>query len=76
VPKLPRPTGKELLDFLMRQGFIVMHIRGSHHVLKRGEQQTTVPIHGKRTVKMGTVRGILRDIEMSPREFMQSWQER
>ncbi len=31
--------------------------------------------HGNETLKMGTLRGILRDIEMSPDEFTRLWNE-
>ncbi len=70
---LPRPSGKELLDFLRKQGFEIVRIRGSHHFLQRGELRTTVPVHGQRTLKLGTLLGVLRDIHMSSREFIQLW---
>lgn len=37
MAKLPRPTGKQMLDFLNRQGFSIIRIRGSHHVVKMRE---------------------------------------
>ena len=58
-----------MVRFLERQGFIVTRVRGSHHFLDRGDQRTSVPVHGNRTLKTGTLRSILRDIEMSPTEF-------
>jgi predicted RNA binding protein YcfA (HicA-like mRNA interferase family) len=64
-----------MLAFLKRQGFSVVHIRGSHHVVQRGGQYTTVPIHGNRTLKIGTLRKILRDIDMTPVEFERLWRE-
>ena len=75
MAKLPRPSGKEMLVFLKSQGFSVIRIRGSHHVLNRGDQYTTVPVHGNRSLKIGTLRKILRDIEMSPNEFSRLWSE-
>jgi len=33
--------------------------------MARGDHRTSVPVHGNRTLKIGTLRGILRDIEMS-----------
>ena len=62
-----------MLDFLQRQGFSVVRIRGSHHVMNRGDQYTTVPVHGNQSLKIGTLRKILRDIKMSPAEFMDLW---
>ena len=73
MAKLPRPSGKDMLDFLQRQGFSVVRICGSHHVVNRGDQYTTVPVHGNQSLKIGTLRKILRDIDMSPAEFMDLW---
>jgi len=73
VPNLPRPSGKEMVRFLERQGFTLVRVRGSHHYVARGNQHTTVPVHGNQTLKIGTRRGILRDIDMSPEEFMARW---
>jgi predicted RNA binding protein YcfA (HicA-like mRNA interferase family) len=60
-----------MIRFLESQGFTVVRIRGSHHVLARGSARTTVPVHGSQTLRIGTLRGILRDIEMSPAKFIE-----
>ena len=73
VTKLPRPSGKELVRFLQRQGFELRRVRGSHHFLERGDRRTTVPVHGNRPLKIGTLRSILRDIGQSPAEFEEGW---
>jgi len=73
VANLPRPSGKEMVRFLERQGFSVIRVRGSHHFMERGDARTTVPVHGNQTLKIGTLRGILRDIGMSPTEFEAAW---
>jgi predicted RNA binding protein YcfA (HicA-like mRNA interferase family) len=73
VGKLPRPSGKEMLKFLTDRGFRVLRIRGSHHFLESATHRTCVPVHGAKILKIGTLRGILRDINMSPSEFEQEW---
>ena len=73
MASLPRPSGRDLIRFLQRRGFTVMRIRGSHHVLASGHHHTTVPVHGNETLKIGTLRSILRDIELSPTEFENAW---
>jgi predicted RNA binding protein YcfA (HicA-like mRNA interferase family) len=62
-------SGKDLLRFLRREGFVVLRIRGSHHVLARGDVDTVVPVHGNRELAVGTLRKILRDIDMTPEDF-------
>ncbi|MBL8233772.1 MAG: type II toxin-antitoxin system HicA family toxin [Bryobacterales bacterium] len=73
MPKLPRPTGAEMVRFLESQGFRVVRVRGSHHILVKGELRTTVPVHGSQTLRIGTLRGILRDVEIGPAEFGSRW---
>ena len=76
MARLPRPSGRQMVSFLESQGFTVVRVRGSHHVMARETQRTSIPIHGNRALKIGTLRGILRDIEMSPDEFKRLWDER
>lgn len=65
-----------MVRFLESLGFRVIRVRGSHHVMAQETTRTTVPVHGNRVLKIGTLRGILRDIEMSPDEFERLWDER
>jgi predicted RNA binding protein YcfA (HicA-like mRNA interferase family) len=69
MPKLPRVTGREMVRFLERESFQLLRVRGSHHYMSKGELRTSVPVHGNRELKIGTLRSILRDIQMSPSEF-------
>lgn len=58
-----------MLRFLGREGFTLTRVRGSHHILNRGETDAIVPVHGNRTLAIGTLRKILRDVGMTPDEF-------
>ena len=69
MPSLPRVTGREMVRFLEREGFQLIRVRGSHHFLEKGELRTTVPVHGNRELKIGTLRSILRDIQMAASEI-------
>lgn len=75
MTKLPRPSGKEMITFLVRQGFQLIRISGSHHFFEREQEHTCVPVHGNETLKIGTLRSILRDIDMTPSVFEQLWNE-
>lgn len=73
--KLPRLTGKDMLHFLERQGFICVRISGSHHHMEKGRLRCPVPIHRNEHLKIGTLRNILRMIQMKPEEFERLWRE-
>lgn len=71
MPKVPLVTGSELIQALKRVGFEVTRQRGSHVQLRRNETDGTVttfpvPVHAGRTLKRGTLHGILRKAGIEP----------
>jgi len=75
MARLPRVSGEEMVRFLTKRGFAVIRVRGSHHFLEGAGRRTCVPVHGNRPLKTGTLRSILRDVELSPAEFERAWRE-
>ena len=53
-------NGKQVIKSLERAGFRVLRTNGSHHVLGNSERKVTVPIHGSRDLKIGTLKSIER----------------
>lgn len=53
-------TGKELIKLLQKQGWVLDRIQGSHHILVRGDQTLTVPVHGHNDLKKGTLHAIMK----------------
>lgn len=50
---------KDLLKALIKGGWEVIRIKGSHHVLKKGDQIEVIPIHGQ-DVPTGLLNKILK----------------
>lgn len=50
---------RELLNLLVKNGWTVVSVRGSHHRLKKGNQIEVIPIHGK-DLKIGLLTAILK----------------
>ena len=66
MTKLPRISGKNLVSVLQKFGFIVLRVKGSHHILKHPDGRTTVvPIHKNETLGPGLLSKILKDCEIS-----------
>lgn len=66
MPKLPRPTGKELITALAKVGFDVIRVRGSHHFVRHQDgRAAVVPVHGGETIGPGLLNKILRDCEVN-----------
>lgn len=68
MPDYPVVSGADLIRALERLGFEQVRQRGSHVVLRRGEQGCVVPLH--RELKRGTLAGIVRQSGLSPEEVI------
>jgi len=68
MKKLPRDLpAKKIISALERAGFTVDRVTGSHYVLIKDKLRTVVPYH--KSVKVGTLKAILNQIEMSLEDF-------
>jgi predicted RNA binding protein YcfA (HicA-like mRNA interferase family) len=58
---------------LQRAGFELVHVRGSHHYLRRphGSRLVVVPVHGNRDLPVGTLRSVLRQAEVTREELLE-----
>lgn len=53
-------NGKEVIKRLKDEGFVVVRSHGSHFRLARGAVKVSVPVHGRRDLKPGTLASIER----------------
>ncbi len=68
MKKLPRDLpAKKIIAALERSGFVVDRVTGSHYILIKEKLRTVVPYH--KSVKVGTLKAILNQIEMSLEDF-------
>lgn len=51
-------NGRQVIRALERNGFKVIRISGSHHILSNGQRKVTVPVHGATDVEIGTLKSI------------------
>lgn len=54
-------SGKELVKRLEKAGWVLDHISSSHHVMKRGGNTISVPVHANRDIPKGTLNKLLKD---------------
>lgn len=74
MPKLPRDlSGLQIIKILSRLGFRFLRQRGSHVILEKIEGSLrwgcVVPLH--KEVKVGTLKGILKQARVSEEEFLE-----
>jgi predicted RNA binding protein YcfA (HicA-like mRNA interferase family) len=60
-------SGKHFCKVLQKHGWELQRICGSHHIFsKSGNPKIlTVPVHGNKSLKTGTLRKLLRDAELT-----------
>ncbi|MEI6385290.1 MAG: type II toxin-antitoxin system HicA family toxin [Spirochaetota bacterium] len=55
-------TGRQVAKLLETNGWALDRISSSHHIYhKAGFRPVSVPIHGSKDLKVGTLHGILKD---------------
>jgi predicted RNA binding protein YcfA (HicA-like mRNA interferase family) len=71
--RLPTLSGRRVLRALAAAGFTIDRVVGSHHVLVfPGDpaRTVTVPVHGGKDLKPGTLRSIIRQAGLTVDEFV------
>ena len=53
-------NGRRVLKQLKAAGWIVVRIRGSHHMVHKDGQMCPIPVHGKSDIASGTLAKIAR----------------
>ncbi len=70
MSKLPRVPGQEVVAALQRVGYRVRRQHGSHMILRRDDPFSQVVVPAHRELDRGTLRAILRQIDLSVEEFI------
>ena len=70
MTKLPQVKPKKLEKVLLKLGFESRPGKGSHKVFKHPDgRRTVLPVHN-RPVRTGTLRAILRQVDITLKEFI------
>jgi len=70
MPKLSPIGSNKLIKILTKEGFILIRQKGSHARLEHTDgRKTSVPVHTGENVRIGLLRKILRDINLTPEQF-------
>ncbi len=74
MPKIPSLTAKKLLQFFLRQKFVIDRQTGSHVILYRSndKKRAVIPFHRK-DIPKGTFVSILRESGYSAEDFLKLW---
>lgn len=64
-------SGKDLCRAIQRKGWVLVRIKGSHHVfMKEGRhERIVIPIHGNRPLKLGLLRAQMKIAGLTEEEL-------
>jgi predicted RNA binding protein YcfA (HicA-like mRNA interferase family) len=53
-------NGKEVVKRLEKEGWMLVKINGSHHMMQHIElnKKVPIPVHGSKDIKIGTIKSI------------------
>lgn len=71
MSKLPHISSRECIRALAKVGFYFVRQRGSHITLRRDKPLTQVVVPENRELPPGTLRGIIRDADLTVDEFLE-----
>ena len=70
MSRLRTVPARRIIQFLRSRGFLQIRQRGSHRFFVHADGRTaTVPDHRGEDLGRGLIRAILRDVDVTPREF-------
>ena len=71
MTKLPTDlSGQELVNILIRLGFVFQRQSGSHIILRRESPYARVSVPNHKTLRIGTLRTILNDAGLTVEELV------
>ncbi|NJL09594.1 MAG: type II toxin-antitoxin system HicA family toxin [Calothrix sp. SM1_7_51] len=70
MSKIPVISGSECVKVLEEISFVVVRQRGSHMIMVREEPKTTVSIPNHSELDRGTLRAIIRQVDLTVDEFV------
>ena len=53
-------TGKDLVRQLKAAGWTLDRIHGSHHIMIKGDEEVSVPVHAGKDIPTGTLHRLLK----------------
>ena len=72
MTRQPVVNGRQVIRALERAGLVVVRVKGSHHVLEHPDdpaRTATVPVHGARALRTGTLHAIIKQAGITVEEF-------
>ena len=77
MSEFPTVKAKDFIRVITKLGYELDRQKGSHAIYKDSSgQRVVVPIHSGKDLKLGTLAGMIKDIDLEKEEFFRLLSER
>jgi len=68
---LKQISGKDLAKAILKRGWLLSRVKGSHHVfIKTGHRERIViPVHGNQPLKIGLLRSLMKSADLAEEDL-------
>ena len=72
MPKLPLVTASEAIKAFSKAGFVSIHTRGSHHLMRQpqSKRKLSIPLHQSKPLGKGLLLSLISDAGLTKEEFI------
>jgi predicted RNA binding protein YcfA (HicA-like mRNA interferase family) len=58
-------SGKKLSEILVKHGWQLIRVKGSHHRFKKDNISISIPIHGNEDLKIGLLKSLMKQANLT-----------
>ena len=58
-------SGKKLAEILLRKGWQLTRVKGSHHRFQKDGISLSIPIHGNQDLKIGLLKALMKQANLT-----------
>jgi predicted RNA binding protein YcfA (HicA-like mRNA interferase family) len=63
-------SGKKLAEILLRKGWRLIRVKGSHHRFQKDGISISIPIHGNQVLKIGLLKSLIKQATLTEADLI------
>ena len=63
-------SGKKLAEILLRKGWRLIRVKGSHHRFQKDGMSISIPIHGNQDLKIGLLKSLIKQANLTEADLI------
>ncbi len=63
-------SGKKLAEILLRKGWRLIRVKGSHHRFQKDGMSISIPIHSNQDLKIGLLKNLMKQANLTETDLI------